>query len=328
MDKMDSALAPLIIIGSPRSGTTFLVRMVNRFFDINVASDNGTLLRLYSKLSHYEPLSNDANMRRLLKHLFADHFIQQRLVGRGLKASENDILERLGPHRTYSALVETILGSIAAERGKRGWGYKRASFARMVGRHVNDIFPTARFVHIVRDAREVALSMRRSRGAHERNWHFGAVDWVSHVRAGRQIGQQIGPERYREITYERLMAEPATVLTELLDFSGAGADRAARVARIQAEIAGLIKPSNTEKWRTQAPATGIRQIERVAGPLLRDLGYPLVHPEIAGTPVGRLELAWLSVDRVFRNLFQSKMRITGRYRIEVLKERWRARFGA
>jgi hypothetical protein len=328
MDRMESAPAPLVILGSPRSGTTFLARMVNRFFDINVATDNGTLLRLHAKLPHYEPLSDDQNMRRLLKHVFADHFVQERLVGRGLKATEEEIFARLGSNRTYSAVIEEILGSIAAERGKRGWGYKRASFARMVGSHVNDLFPTARFVHIMRDAREVALSMRVSPGAHERNWHFGAVDWVSHVEAGRQIGRQIGPERYREITYERLMAAPGTVLSEILDFSGAGPDREARVARIHSDIHELVKPSNTEKWKTKAPPDAVRQIERVAGPLLRDLGYPLRNPEIAGTPVGRLELVWLWVDRVFRNLFQSKLSIGGRYRVEVLKERWRARFGA
>jgi hypothetical protein len=62
--------------------------------------------------------------------------------------------------------------------------------------------------------------------------------------------------------------------------------------------------------------------------LLRDLGYPLRHPEIAGAPVGRLELVWLWVDRIARNLFQSKLSIGGRYRVEVIKERLRARFGA
>lgn len=324
----DPAMPPLVIIGSPRSGTTFLARMVNRFFDVHVVRDNGTMLRMHAKLAHYEPLSDDENMRRLIRHLFADHYVQERVVARGLKASEDDILASLGANRTYSALIDTMFGAVAAGRGKRRWGYKRASLARMTGRHFNELFPTARFVHIVRDAREVALSMRRSRGSHERNWHFGAVDWMSHVEAGRQLGRQLGPGRYLELLYERVMAEPAAALTDLLDFSGAGPDRDARVATIRAEVPGLIKVGNTDKWRRLVPAGGIWQIERAAGPSLRDLGYPLVNPDIAGAPVGRLELAWLSVDRLFRNVFQSKLRIAGRYRIEVIKERWRARFGA
>ena len=302
--------------------------MVSRFFDVHVARDNGTLLRMYAKRSHYEPLSNDQNIRRLLRHLFADHYVQERLVARGMKATEDDILARLGANRTYSALIDTMFSAVASEHGKSRWGYKRASLARMTGHHFNELFPTARFVHIIRDAREVALSMRRSRGSHERNWHFGAVDWMAHVEAGREVGRQLGPGRYLELLYERVMAEPAAAFTELLDFAGAGPDRDARAAAIHAEARGLVKQGNTEKWRTLVPAEGIWQIERAAGPLLRDLGYPLVNPDIAGAPVGRLELAWLSVDRMFRNVFQAKMRIAGRYQIEVLKERWRARFGA
>jgi hypothetical protein len=323
-----SALTPLLIMGSPRSGTTFLAHMVNRFFDVHVCRDNGTLLRVHRELSHYEPLSDDANLKRLIKHLYADHYVQKRLIARGLKLSEEEIFARV-PQRTYGALIETILGAIAAERKKGSWGYKRASFARMTGRHFDDLFPTARFIHIIRDAREVVLSMRRSPGAAlERSWHFGAVDWVSHVSKGRGIGQRIEPGRYFELRYERLMAEPAVVLTEILDFCGGGSDRDARVARIRAEVGSLVKQANTDKWRTEAAADGIRQIERVAGPLLQELGYALVNPDVAGAPVGSVEMAWLHTDRVFRNLFQSKLSVMGRYRLEVLKERWRARVRA
>ena len=319
---------PLIIMGSPRSGTTFLARMVNRFLDVYVSRDNGTLLRVHSRLSHYQPLSNDDNLKRLIKHLYADRFIQERLVARGLTLSEDEVFARMGRRRSYAALIDVIFSAIAAERQKQAWGYKRASFARMTGADFNELFPTAKFVHIIRDAREVGLSMRRSRGAHERNWHFAALDWASHVQSGRQLGRQLDPARYLELRYERLMAEPAVVLTELLDFSGAGADREARVASIRAEVPGLAKEGNTDKWRTQAPADGIRQIERVAGGLLRDLGYELVNPAVVGEPIGKLELAWLHADRVFRNVFHTEFSITGQYRLEVLKERLRARFGS
>lgn len=316
---------PLIIIGSPRSGTTFLSRMVNHFFDVHVCRDNGTLVRTYRYLSHYEPLSDDENARRLIKHLYADRYFRERLIDRGLKLTQEEVLSRV-PERKYSALIATIFGSIAAERGKRMWGYKRASLARMTGNHVNDLFPTAKFVHIIRDAREVALSMHLTRtAALERNWHFGAVDWVSHVSAGRSIGAQIEPGRYFELRYDRLMAEPAAILSELLDYSGGGPDRDARVARIHAEIPQLVKVGNTEKWRTLAPADGIRQVERVAGPLLHELGYALVNPGIAGASIGAVELAWLHANRLVSNLFQTRLGVTGRYRLEVLKEHWRAR---
>jgi hypothetical protein len=323
----DPPAAPLLIIGSPRSGTTFLSRMVSRFFDVHVCRDNGTLVRLHGQLSHYEPLSNDANCQRLIKHLYADHYIRERLIARGLTLSQQDVFARL-PERTYSALIATIFGAIATERGKGRWGYKRASLARMTGRHFNDIFPDARIVHIIRDARDVALSMRRtSRIALERSFHFGALDWTSHVSAGRSIGQAIGASRYLEVHYEQLMEDPAATLTRVFDFSGPGSDRDARTERIHAELPQLTKKGNTDKWRTQIPADGIRQIERVAGATLRSLGYDIVNPDAVGAPIGAAEMAGLYAERVMSNLLRIDLGVNGRYRLEVLKERWRARLG-
>jgi hypothetical protein len=325
-DRQQGTLSPLLIMGSPRSGTTFLAHMVNKFFDIRLSRDNGTLVRFYNLLPHYEPLSNDANLRRLISNLYADHYIQERLRSRGLVLTEAQLFDRV-QDRTYGGLIETIFGAIAAERGRTTWGYKRASLARMTGDSVNVLFPRARFVHIIRDAREVALSMNRaSKTLLERTWHFGGADWVQHVSRGRDVASRIGADRYMEVRYEQLMADPAAVLIEILDFSGGGADRDARAARIRAEVPALVKTSNTDKWRTQLPEKGIRQVERVAGPLLQELGYPLMFPEVAGQPIGAAEMAWLRTQRAFANVVGAPLGNLWQYRMSIFKARQRARF--
>jgi hypothetical protein len=322
-----TALTPLLILGSPRSGTTFLAHMVNRFFDMRVSRDNGTLVRFHGLMSHYEPLTDDHNLKRLISNLYADHYIRERLIGRGLVLSQQELFERV-KDRTYGGLIDTIFSAIAAQRGRSTWGYKRASLASMTGDSITDLFPRARIVHIIRDAREVVLSMHRANGALlERSWHFGAADWVSHVSKGRDVAGRIGGERYHEISYERFMKEPADVMIEILDFCGGGSDRDARAERIRAEIGGLVKHENTEKWRTQVPADALRKVERVAGPLLRDLGYPLMFPEIAGQPVGGLELAYLHTQRAVLTVLGSPFNTLMRYQFEGFKARQRARFG-
>lgn len=320
------APAPLLIMGSPRSGTTFLAQMVNRFFDIHICRDNGTMLRFHRMLPHYQPLSDDSNLGRLIRHLYGDFYFRQRLMGRGFSLSERELLARVGA-RTYGGLIEAIFSATAHEHGKRTWGYKRASFARVEGHHIEELFPRAKFVHIIRDARDVVLSMRTSTDLLlERSWHFGAVDWVSHVRTGQRIGRELGPDRYVEVRYERYMTEPAAVLTEILEFCGAGGD-AERRQRIRSEIGGLVKSGNTEKWRQQVPPDAIRVIERVAGPLLLELGYPVVNRDVVGQSVGAPELVWLHIDRAIRNLLHTHFGAQARYRFEVLKGQHRARFG-
>ena len=318
------APAPLLIMGSPRSGTTFLAQMVNRFFDHHIATDNGTLLRYHRSLPHYTPLADDANLLRLIESLYQDHYFQTRLVARGLTLEPQALLARVGD-RTYGGLVEAVLSSVAESHGKRHWGYKRASFARVGGQAVGELFPSARFVHIVRDARDVVLSMRNSPNVlTERSWHFGAVDWVDHVTTGRQIGRALGPDRCMEVRYEDLMADPVRFLTNVLYFCGA-ADVESRAARIATELPALVKVGNSDKWRKAVPPAALRLIERVAGPVLVELGYPIINADVSGKPVGLPEMVWLQADRVCRNLFTRNLSMMVRYRLEGIKGYGRAR---
>lgn len=318
----------LLIMGSPRSGTTFLSHMVNRFFDHHISRDNGTLLRFHRILGRYEPLSDDANLRRLIHDLYRDHFFTTRLRQRGLVLTEGALFARIRT-RTYGGVIEAIFGSMAEQHGKRQWGYKRASFGRMHGQQINDLFPGARFVHIIRDARDVVLSMRHTpRVLLERSWHFAALDWVSHVEAGRRIGAALGQARYLEIRYEELMRDPAGMFTKVFEFAGPGPDGDSRGARMRSEVPGLVKTNNVEKWRTTMPPHALRLVERVAGPLLAELGYPVVNTDVAGQPVRAPELGLLWADRIVRNLFTRSVPMMVRYRLEVLKASHRSRAGA
>jgi hypothetical protein len=316
---------PLLIMGSPRSGTTFLSQMVNRFFDFHISRDNGTLLRFHRLLRHYEPLSDDANLRRLIRDLYQDHFFTSRIRERGMGLSEEELFRRVRT-RTYGGLIEAVFQANAEQHGKRNWGYKRASFGRVKGNYIDDLFPDARFVHIIRDARDVVLSMRNTpKVLLERSWHFAAADWVSHVETGRRLGLALGPDRYLEVRYETLMADPVGTLLAIFEFAGTGPDGEVRADRIRGEIGNLVKGNNVEKWRRIMPPAALRQVERVAGPYLLDLGYPVVNHDVAGQPVAAPELAWLYVDRIARNLFTRNIAMMIRYRLEVLKAHQRSR---
>ena len=80
-----------------------------------------------------------------------------------------------------------------------------------------DVFPEARFIHLIRDGRDVALSyLDTDFGAS--SLPEAAVQWRRFVRKGRRSGARVGAHRYQEVRYEDLVADPDTVLRSLCEF--------------------------------------------------------------------------------------------------------------
>src|SRR4029450_6951764 len=85
------------------------------------------------------------------------------------------------------------------------------------------VFPDARYVHLVRDGRDAALSFfemrRRPRFnvARPRGLASFASHWRLEVEGARQRGSRLAP-RYPELRYEDLVREPETELRRICDF--------------------------------------------------------------------------------------------------------------
>lgn len=95
-----------------------------------------------------------------------------------------------------------------------------------------EVFPDARFIHVVRDGRDVAVSLRAAGRSWFRPWtQFAAGgqlgrlralrdagrSWTRTVGRLRRLGESLG-DRYTEVSYEQLAAEPADSLRRLFDF--------------------------------------------------------------------------------------------------------------
>jgi len=91
-------------------------------------------------------------------------------------------------------------------------------------------FPDAKFVHVIRDGRDVAVSLwhfnlRNDPGKTIQQWgtfegfvREFAEYWVTTVKAGRRTGDALGSERYLELRYEDLLADPQGELSRALRF--------------------------------------------------------------------------------------------------------------
>jgi Sulfotransferase family len=145
--------------------------------------------------------------------------------------------------------------------------------------------PEARFVHLVRDGRDVVPSVREHLLGPESL--PAAIDyWRDRVGAGRRVGATIGTERYLEVRYEDLVADPEPVLRTICSFVDITYTEVmfSYATRAEHVIAGVWDPRNHEgvtrppttgvrDWRTTMPRSDLQLFDALAGDLLDELDY-------------------------------------------------------
>ena len=187
----------------------------------------------------------------------------------------------------------------------------RPSATHIVDKHPNyanhmatiaRMLPDAKFIHIIRDGRDVGASMVSA----AKRQHFGAEeargaaeDWSRFTSNARKSGKEFGAQRYMEVRYETLLKDDGTLLGSVFDFLGLAvepAEAAAIVARnaftkkavSAADPARKADPNLT--WRDRLSLRERYRFDRVAGPLLVELGYARTGWWAMG-PLDRLSIA-------------------------------------
>ena len=138
------------------------------------------------------------------------------------------------------------------------------------------IYPDARFVHIIRDGRDVARSIAAQHWGPERIAE-AAAEWRDAILAARSAG--LGDDAYRELRYEDLLGDPAPVVAELYEWLGLETSdevvaEAIGEAGIGANLGAAPSGIGVAKWRDAYTQADLAAFDAVAGDLLRELGYP------------------------------------------------------
>lgn len=273
--------APLLIVGCPRSGTTLLLRLIRDYLDVGFGRDDGRFLRFKNLLNHYGDLNRDENMFRLMRDIFADDDFRKRF--KSLAFDPKELLAVID-ERTYSELVRHVYAAFALMEGKTRWGNKTPRYVFHMG-ELLDLFPDAKFIHVIRDGRDVALSLFRVTWGAPRNCFSAAKYWKERSSAARAAGAVLGEEKYLEVKYERLLSNPVSVFQKIIDFGSFEVDRDQVIERLRDETRARLKRDNFDKWRTDLSVSEIKVFEQVAGDTLKEFGYELQHPDLIGKPI-------------------------------------------
>src|SRR5262249_37187128 len=145
------------------------------------------------------------------------------LSGRDLKK----LVEAGGP-AGYASFVSRLFDHYSRVRGKPWVGDKTPNYVRQIP-VLHRLWPRAKFVHLIRDGRDVCLSLldwkRKAARMAELfpTWEedpvtTAALCWERDVGQGREQGRLLGPEFYYEIRYESLVTRPAEEVQGLCSF--------------------------------------------------------------------------------------------------------------
>jgi hypothetical protein len=195
--------------------------------------------------------------------------------------------------------VRAFYGAYADHWGKPRWGDKTPGYLREM-RRIQRTLPEARFIHIIRDARDVALSMTQAELTMPDSVAQAARRWDKQLRRGRAEAEQV--QHYREVRYESLVLDTEPTLRGIcqflelpwddavLDYHARASERMAQAAhdrprpgrdpipawypqQIHARAAQPPAADRVGRWRTEMAPEDRATCERVAGELLEQLGY-------------------------------------------------------
>lgn len=273
--------APLFVLGVRRSGTTLLRLILDRSSGIAIPDESHFVPQLAHR--HGAPVDRDR---------FLEDLRRLRTLPRwDLSPDEVAPLVRSG--MTTGEAIGAIFTAYAAKHGKPRWGDKTPAYMRHLPL-LERLFPDAIFVHLMRDGRDVALSLLAlgegvvgRTGANPESAPGAALQWATEISDARALGRRAGSPRYLEVRYEELVAEPSAVVESVCTFAGIAFDPA-MLEPSEAEIAKrphhrrLVEPpSKRRDWSTEMSAADVQSFEAIAGPLLAELGYELSEPAAA-----------------------------------------------
>jgi hypothetical protein len=202
---------PFFIVGAQRSGTTMLRLMLNEHSRLCVPFESVFVPAFFRREQEYGDLSDPEVVARMLDDIVADHWVR---IG-GLVPDPQRVLDQ--EPRSYSALVNAIFMAYARLQGKERWGDKTPGYVTDLDL-LNELWPDCRVVHLVRDGRDVALSLAGVSWGSS-NLVRTAASWRWKTVLGRKMGAMMGG-RYFEVCFEDLVQEPDRTLRRICEFLG------------------------------------------------------------------------------------------------------------
>ena len=281
------------IVGVTRSGTTLLRLMLDAHPDLAIPPE-----------THFVPSLIKATRKRGTTCEEAHAIVTGHRQWGDFNLDSAQLLERycaldrVDPETTIRAFFELY----AEREGKPRWGDKTPNYVKRM-KQIESWIPEARFIHMIRDGRDAALSRFKRILKDPPPMEIVAERWVRKIEDARAAGDDLD---YIEVQYESLVRDTEPQLRRIAEFLELpwddsmlhyyerAADRLAEMHRdLPSEEGKPLRPADHRKeahvltskppdpsrlarWKQDMSPEDIDAFESVAAPMLRELGYEVI----------------------------------------------------
>lgn len=281
----DLSHPPVFVMGCARSGTTLLYHTL---------LSSGTFAIYFAEPAVFDmlvPKFKDLSVRKHRVELMRYWLNSKMFRASGLSREEIEA-KVLWQCKSNADFLVIVMQEIARSQGKNRWavwGPDNLLYMPQIKKEL----PEAKFIHIIRDGRDVALSLNKEGWIRPLPWDrnqallVAALHWLWKVNRGRRYGRRFGSD-YLELRFEDLLSKRDEVLLRISEFLGCTIDP----AFIEKNALGTLKDSNSTfrstvqqnapigRWRTLLSRAEIDLLESVLGPTLLELGYEVTRRQI------------------------------------------------
>lgn len=269
---------PLFIIGLPRSGTKLIRDLLNQNPRIGIPLSETHFIPYWIERFGRIPNFDETAAFNAFFSEFCQTPFYENMARRGRRMTGSE-LQQNADLTSWASILETILRCYAPSNraGSFIFGDKTPGYATHLPL-LSAIFPKARFLHIIRDPRDYALSVNNAWGKHP---FLAAHVWQETLKKARKTAVPL-TGRYLEITYENLLSYPESVLKAICAYLDCD---------FIPEMTGLDRPSenlgdakgrtdivqdNTGKYLHRLTKAQIQRIEEIVYPMIgQDTPYEI-----------------------------------------------------
>lgn len=255
--------------------------MLNRHSRLRVPRESVFLIPLMDALPLSEPLDGPQ-----LARAYAILSTHERWLEWEVPQERLDAVWSKLARPTLGELIDAVFRQCDNPEQKPRWGDKTPHYTNEIPR-LAQVFPQAKFIHIIRDARDVVTSLSNR---YELMRHLGyampkrARHWAWRVSGAMQDGQALEGHRFFYFHYEDLVLAPEETLREICSFlresyepamlgfyEGSMEELHVREHKIHNRLMRPPKPTDVQRWRHEMKRSSLLLVEAVAGPTMRQV---------------------------------------------------------